>query len=634
MKIFNARWAIGTCLTTLALPLAAAAQSTTLPEVVVSASRTPLPPEQVGSSITVLRRDELQRNKESFLSDSLRQVPGLALSRSGGVGTLTDLRIRGAENNHTVVFIDGIEVTDPSAGSQFDFSDVMVDNLEAVEILRGPQSALWGSDAIGGVVNIITRRGSGKPEVAAGIEGGSFTTRKGTARFAIGNERYDIAVSGIGFETNGVSAASEGNGNTEQDGYESRTGHLNAGVRVNDKLSFRAVGRILRSTTETDGFTGGVGAVDQGSETETKRRFGRIEGRYDAYGGDWEHIVSAGLSDEQRDFLTNGLQTSLYDGQKVKYGYQTNYHFATEGALPAEHTATLAVERKRERVVARSAFSNVNRVTIQDSAIGEYRIGLFDNLFLGGSLRRDDNDLFDDATTWRGTAAYLLKDSGIRFHASLGKGVKNPTIFELYGFTATFSGNPNLQPEEAIGGDIGVEQKFLDGRALADITFFRNEIENLISGSGTTAVNLSGTSKINGVEVSGRWRPYDPLSLSASYTYTDGEDSNGTELVRRPRHIASVNAAYDFTVSGAPANVNLGVDYHGRRNDLAFDAFFNTSTVTLGSYTLVNLAASWEPRDGVELYARLENALDEDYEDVLSYGAPGRSLFAGARLTF
>jgi vitamin B12 transporter len=166
------------------------------------------------------------------------------------------------------------------------------------------------------------------------------------------------------------------------------------------------------------------------------------------------------------------------------------------------------------------------------------------------------------------------------------------------------------------------------------VTYFRTEIENLISGSGTTAVNLSGTSKTEGLEVSGRWRPYEPLSLSVSYTYTNGADANGTELIRRPRHIASINASYDFTHSGAPVKVNLGADYHGRRNDLAFDAFFNTSTVTLGSYTLVNLAASWQPREGVELYARLENALDEDYEDILSYGAPGRSVFAGARLRF
>ena len=624
--------ALLTGLSLLAPP--APAQVQTLPEVVVSASRVPVPSREVGSAVSVITADQLERSQNVMVSDALRRVPGLAVSRTSGLGSTTQVRIRGAEANHTLVLIDGIEVNDVSAGSEFEFSDLVTADVERIEVLRGPQSALWGSDAIGGVVNVITRKGQGAPTGSASLEGGSFDTVIGRASLGGGGQRHHFALGGAWVQSDGISDANERRGNPEEDDYQNTTAYIKGGITPWQNLDIDIVGRFTRADDETDNFIAVVGATDDRRESEIKHRYGRVQGRLDLFDGVWEQILGATISDDERDNFTRGARNSLFDGERTKFDYQSNIRFQTTAVAEAEHTITLAAEREEEKVVSASVFANVDREIENDAYIGEYRLGLWQRLFLSGSLRYDDNDVFDDETTYRATAAYLNEGTATRLHGSVGEGVKNPTLFELFGFTSTFTGNPNLTPETATGWDLGVEQSLFDGRAVIDVTYFETDTEDLIQGAGPTAVNVAGTTELRGVEVTGTFRPLPMLGLSAAYTYTLGQDANDTELVRRPKHLASFNADYDFELLNRPGNLSFNVEFHGERTDFQFYPFFNPLVVRLESYTLVSLAGAWSINDTFQIFGRVQNLLDQDYEEVLSFGTPGRAAYLGLRARF
>lgn len=606
-----------------------------LPEIVVSASSVPLPSEQVGSAVTVITAEEIERKQVRILSDVLREVPGLAVNRTGTVGGLTQVRIRGAEGNQTLVIIDGVEVNDPSAGSEFSFGSVLASDIERIEVLRGPQSALYGSDAIGGVINIITKKGSGPARASLGLEGGSFRTGQATASLRGGGDWYHYSLGATGFTTDGISVAPESEGNSEQDGHRNQTYNAKLGVSPIDNLEIELFGRYVKSVTDTDpqpAVLGVIRTVDGDRETRTTQRTSRAQVKYSLLDGDWEHIVSAGVNQDERDSYSDGTLTFEADGAKARYDYQTNFFFDTPEIAEAEHRLTFLVEREDEYQRTRSAFGASDLDITNYGFVGEYGTGLWDRVFLSGSLRRDDNDIFEDETTFRATAAYLHRETDTRLHGSYGTGAKNPTLFELFGFGPNFVPNPDLSPETSKGWDIGVEQGFFDDRLSIDVTYFNNRITDLIQGSGNTAVNLRGTSKIDGFEVSARAELLEGLNFRGQYTYTNGKDANGVELVRRAKHLASANLAYDFLEGRA--KLDLGVDFNGEQRDFQFSNFFGARTnVTLDDFVLVNVAGSYEVIEGIEIYGRIENLFDEDYEEVLGFDSPGIGAFLGVRAT-
>ena len=603
-----------------------------LPETVVSASRVPLPVEAVGSAVTVITAEDLERRQVRLVSDVLRDVPGLAVSRSGGPGTLTQIRIRGAEANQTLVVIDGIEVNNPAGGSEFDFANLLASDIERIEVLRGPQSALYGSDAIGGVINIVTKGGPGRGvEIGGSAEYGSYNTSQVSASGRAGlDDKVRLSLNVTQLNSTGISAADEKNGNDENDGFKNRSINAKLNLKPFDFLEFDLTGRSVDATVELDNFVGGIGAVDANRQTETEQTYGKAGAKLILFDGLWEHLGSVAYSREFDETFANETESNESDGRKKTFVYQTNLFFETPEIARAAHSATFAVERENESVESSSAFSDIDRDLQTTSYVGEYRLDLFDRVFLSGSVRRDDNDrLFDDTTTFRTTAAYLHEETGSRLHGSYGTGVKNPTVFELFGFAANFAGNPDLKPEESRGWDVGLEQSVLDGRVIADVTYFRNRIDDLILGAGNTAINLDGTTKIEGVEVTAQAEVLPGLDLIGSYTFTRTRGADGNDLVRRAKHIASANLDYAFDLFERPGNVSLGVDFNGDQKDFAFDAAFNRSIVTLDRFTLVNAALDYEVYPGVKLFARGENLLDEDYQEVLSFGTPGLAVYAG-----
>jgi len=608
----------------------------TLPTVVVTASLTPLPADHAGSAVTVVTAEDIARKQHRFAADVLREVPGVALSRSGPTGSKVQVRMRGAEANHTLVYIDGIEVNDPSGGSEFNFADLMAADIERIEVLRGAQSALFGSDAIGGVINIVTKRGRGPAVVSVSVEGGSFRTGRGSASLRAGGSDFDVSLGVSGLTTAGVSAAPEDQGARENDGYVNRTVNGRVGFRPLDMLEFEFTGRYVNSTLEFDeanGVLNGVSVlIDTDSELDSEEFAAGGRATLSLFDGQWEHIFAATALDSER--VTTGGFDSVVEGQKTRATYQTNLYLESDVAAPASHVFSFLAEREYEEQLTRNAFTNGLADVTNYGLAGEYRLGLFDRLFLSAGLRQDFNDSFEDATTARLTAAYLHRETDTRLHASYGEGVKNPTLIELFGFGLNFVPNGDLEPERSKGFDVGVEQRFLDGAASIDVTYFANRIDNLIQGAGNTVINAAGTSKIQGIEVSARLRPTENIVLAGQYTFTDAEDANGDRLIRRPRHIASLNAAYTF-LDGRAA-VDLGLDYHGEQDDLAFEAVapFGTRRVELDDYVLATLAASYAVTDSVEIFGRIENLLDEDYQDVLGFDTPGIGAFVGVRARF
>jgi vitamin B12 transporter len=604
-------------------------------ETVVSASRVPLPRREVGSAVTVIEAEQIEQRQTRVVSDLLRDVPGVAVSRDGPVGSLTQVRIRGAEGNQTLVVVDGIEVNNPAGESEFDFANLLNTDIERVEVLRGPQSAVWGSDALGGVVNVVTQRPRQGLSVRGRAEAGSFATRDALLGVGYADERFYLSGTAHGFRTRGVSDADARAGNSESDGYRNHSMRLKSGFEASENFELEAVGMLINADRQFDASVPVVGAVDSEDTSATAQRYARGQAKLTVLDGRWEHFARASYTGQDNDFFdSTGARTFASEGRKSKIDYQSNAYLATPDFLDARHTLTFVAERERERQ-RNAGFGVSDKRTITNRGyVGEYRVDLARQAFLSGAVRYDDNDpLFENETTYRATGAWLHQGSGTRLHASYGRGVKNPTLFQLFGFTPTFVGNPDLRAERSIGWDVGVEVPLIGDRALLDVTYFNNRIGDLIQGGGNTAVNLPGTSRIDGVEVAASAALGRGLSVDASYTFTDGQDATGTRLVRRPRHLASVSGNYRFALAGGTTNVNLTLRYNGEKDDLVFDNA-QTRRVTLDDYTLLNLAVSWEAREGIEIYARGENLLDQDYQDVFGFGTPGIAGYGGVRIVY
>ena len=620
------------------LPAMAESTPKKLEDVVVTANYIPQDKSKIGSAVTVISADDITRQQVQYLSDILRTVPGLAVNQSGGgFGTFTQIRIRGAQGNQTLVRLNGIELNDPSGGSDYNFGNLLADDIERVEIIRGPQSSLYGSDAIGGVINIITKKGRQGLKLNGSAEAGSFGVYKVKGGFSGGlQDKLDYRFNVSQFESKGISIAESG---SEPDGNKNLTLDTTITARPVEMIEVGVTGRRVEADLDTDGFQGGVGSIDANQQTLTRQNFGRAYAKLKLFADNeylkWNHQISVGYSETRKNNLKNKAFSSYFNGRNVKYAYQTNFLLDTPEFLQMHQALTFQLEHEKDTVNTKSSFSTVNRHISTTSYVGEYQLDLLDRLALTGTIRYDDNDkLFRDATTYRGTLSYQLIETNSRLHASYGTGVKNPTLFELFGFSANYQGNPNLQPEKSKGWDIGIEQKLFDDKLVVDTTYYNNRISNLIAGSGTTSVNQAGINKIEGIEVSLMAQLLSNLDFNASYTWNSTRDANGVSLVRRPKHIASANLNYAFRLFDRDGNLNIGVKYNGKQTDYKFDASFNRSIVQLNDYTLVNVAASYHVYKQLEVFARVENLLDEHYQEVYSYAAKGIAGYGGIRFSF
>ena len=609
-----------------AFATAAAAQvqrAPELPDTVVTATRVPTSLERIGSAISVITAEDLRNRQTTPVSDILREIPGLAVNRNGQLGANTNVRIRGAESQHTKVLIDGVEVNNPDgANREYDFANLLAGDIERIEVLRGAQSVLYGSDAIGGVINIITRRGRGAATAYAQVEGGSFKTHREQAGLSGGSQWVDYAFGFSRLETGGVSSAAERNGNAEQDPYR----NLGLGTKLAArplKESDLELGLVWRRTDARLGFDDfTTQPVDANKLQFSHEQFGRLDGRFSLFDGRLENDIGGSYFTKGLKTNTDGVLDGRFSGSERKFDYQGNFTF------DKDNIATFGAVTRTEWV---NDTSTIHDSASTSSVFGLYQLGLFDALYLSAGGRYDDHSEFGGHETYRITAAYALRDWGTKPHASYGTGFKAPSLTQLFAnFPGLFVGNPNLKPETSRSLDFGVEQKLLQGRLTLDATLFRNDIDNLIQLSGITLVNVTKT-EAKGAELSLKAKPTTWLDLSASYTYTLAEDTQThTELVRRARHLGSFNATAH---PREDVTLNAGVVSNGRQADSDF-ATFPATQRTLGGYTLVNLAASWQVAPWVSLFARVENLFDKQYEEVIGFGHLGRAGYVGVRAVY
>jgi vitamin B12 transporter len=602
--------------------------------VVVTATRLETPYQQIGSSATVISREEIERRRLPMVIDLLRTVPGLDAVQAGPRGAQTSVFIRGAKSEHTLVLIDGVEMNDPiTPGRSFDWAHLATDNVERIEVIRGPQSTVYGSDAIGGVINIITRRGKGPPTVTLTTEAGSHHTFREGLSVLGATPLFNYAVAASRFDTKGISAAAREDGNFEHDGYRNTTFSAKLGFNPAENFAVDIIARSIDTWAELDNS---FGVMDDPNYTaRTRQHFLRAQGRLTLFDGLWEQKFGVSYTDHHRSTRNRPdpahvgeFERSSYDGDVLRFDWQHNLH------LSETNTLTLGLETEEER--GKSSYTSqwgpspfpeksarTNSFYIQD----QFAIG--DRFFAVVGARYDDHSRFGSKWTYRAAPTYIIKETGTRLKASYGTGFKAPTLFQLY---APFFGNPSLQPEESKGWDLGVEQQLFGGLLTLDATYFRNKFKNLIDYSFVTSSYFNvGEAEAKGVELGATWRPRDDFYLRASYTHTDTEDrTTGLKLLRRPEHKAALEANYRLLKR---TNVNLSAAYVGRRKDVDARGWPATR-VTLDDYLLVNLAVSHDINDNVQVFGRIENLFDAHYQEVKGYGALGIGFFVGVRATF
>lgn len=589
--------------------------------------------EYTGSS-TIITSEQIEKRQTRDMADVLRDVPGVAVASVAGQ---TQLRLRGNEANHVLVLVDGIEVSDPFAG-EFDIGTLQTEIGSRVEVLRGPQSALYGSDAISGVVAYDSGQFQG---LSARLEGGSDNTINGAARWGGSIGAVDTSLSAAFVSTDGQpNARADFGGGTRDIGRDSYTLSALGSAEVAPGVAFRAVGRFIRTEGEfndqdSDPASPTFGLVVDSPDTRFTNEaiYALLGARYEI-DRDWTHDLSLQIADITRDTLGPFGPSNSSEGDRLKASYVTAYRFESE------HTLTFAADWEREqfRNTTPGGFAFNGKRQIENTGlVGEYRYdgARFD---LSAAVRHDFNDRFADETTFRAGAGWNLTDT-TRLRASAGTGIKNPGFFELFGFVdGKFIGNEDLAPEKSTSWEIGVDQGFFDDVLRLSATYFDSTLEGEIFTTFpppdfvATPANRTTDSEQRGVELSLRGRIGPQVSFDAAYTWLDAEE-NGVTEVRRPENIAS--AAVTWTAPDDAASATLVVRHNGAAEDLAFtDPNFVPVRVTLDDYTLVNLNARVELAEGLDLFARAENLLDERYEQVFSFVSPGRSLIAGFSARF
>jgi vitamin B12 transporter len=618
----------------LAISAGAQAGEDTVPleTMVITANRTETKVKEVGSSLTVISADEIQKRQVLTVAEALRLVPGIDVINSGGLGRMTRVYTRGAGSGQTLVLVDMVEMNDPSDPTgAFDFSNLMADNIERIEVLRGGESALYGSDAIGGVINIITKKGKGDPKFSLSGQGGSYNTFKliGTASGQVKDVNY--AVSSSETQSHGFSAAETLWDNPERDLYRNTTVDGRFGWDVNKDLD---VGASIRYN---DGLTGldnafpypanpqhpnapadALGYTQQVSEIYT-RGFSHFN-LFDSF---WEQTLAVSYSDTSRKYsypTGPSYLSGSFVGAKTKGDWQNVLHLTNKNDL------MLGVEDEEDQYESNTEGLGDNFAYNTQGYYLTDRFTLFERSFTTASIRYTDNSQSGSLATWSVTEALLIDEIGMKLKANYGTGFKVPTLVELYS-PVSYGGNPNLKAETSTNWDIGFEQGFFERQFQFGATYFNNTFNNLIQGNPSTlnwTMENIGTATAEGAETFIQVQPFDVLSLRANYTYDYTRNlDNNTQLIYRPQNKVNFESNYQLTPK---INFNLVVIAVGEKPGI--------SDTTIPGYAIANLAGSYAVIKNVKLFARIDNLFNKNYQEVYGYGTSGLAGFGGVTLSY
>lgn len=612
----------------------ALAQSIDLPEsgevdaetIVVTANRTERAISQVGESVTVIGEEEIINRQPSDVLDILRTVPGVTFNRNGGIGTNAGVSIRGAESDQTVVLIDGVKLNDPaSPGGGFNFGPLLMGNIARVEVVRGSQSVLYGSQAIGGVVNLITREPTEDLGVFARAEYGGRDQVDLTGNVS---GRAGAVAASIGanyLRTDGISAFSEARGGTERDGFESFgvNGKLDIALAENVSLDLR--GFYADSEVGIDGFPAPSFAfadVDEVSYREDLVGYAGINA--DFLDGRFRNRLGFAYTNiDRRNFnFDTDTQTFEADGENRRFEYQ--------GVFDAADFAELVFGAEREESEYRT--DPIAADVWINSVYGQLNLTPLAGLSLTGGVRYDDHETFGDNTTFAASGAYSPNSGATVVRASYGEGFKVPSLFQLY----SEYGNTALLPEESESWDVGVTQSILDRRAQIGVTYFERDAENLIAfvscfgnadpictGRPSGTYDNIARASAKGWEAGIALRPVDGFDVALNYSHIDAFDkTTGNRLARRAEE--SFNLVADYRLANG---IGLGATVL-----VVGDSFDNASNSrSLEGYVVTDVRASYGVTERLEIFGRIENLFDAEYETVFRYGQPGRAAFGGVR---
>ncbi len=604
--------------------------------IIVTASRSEQPLSKTGQSVSVITADDIKIRQSIAVADLLRTVPGVTFTRNGGLGTQTSVNIRGAESDQTVVLIDGVKLNDPSSpGSGFNFGNLLTSNISRIEVVRGSQSVLWGSQAIGGVINIITRAPTEDLTFGANAEYGSRNT--GQVAGNVSGKFGPVSASvGAGYlRSDSFSAYNEARGATERDGYKNYGANAKFNIALSEAVSVDLRGWYSNGKVGIDGFAPPTYAFGDTNETaKTEELIGYAGLNIALFDGRFRNRFAYAYTDTARENLdlsgATPFQTFGAKGKNARLEYQGNFDVADGYAL------TFGAESEKSTYSTSSYGGPVSGANVRlNSVYGQISATPVTGLTFTAGGRYDDHDTFGGKATFAANGVYSPNEGKTTVRASYGEGFKTPSLFQLF----SEYGNRGLQPETSQGWDAGITQKLLDGAIEVGATWFHRNTNNQIAYiscalplTGICVNRAGGTydniarARAQGIEFGLILKPVEALTVQANYSWIDAENrADGLRLARRPSQ--SINASVDYKwVSGLETGAT--VTHVGN----SFDNESNTRR--LEGYVLVDLRTSYPITKGISLYGRIENLFDEQYETIFRYGTPRRAAYAGIRLNF
>jgi len=628
------------------------------PEVFISATKTETPIKQVTSAVEIITGEQMQQRKIKTVVEALRLAQGLAVFQNGGPGTLAQVRMRGGTPQQTLVLIDGAIVNSATDGT-YNFANLTSDNIERIEILRGSQGMMWGSDAMGGVINIATKRGRETPNVSSFVEYGSFATIREGASVTGKKGPVDMAATLSRWDTSNFSAINYRRGAAERDGFHNWQGSAKLGVDLpkDGRLEFNF--RWMDGITNLDGttFNPATSLFDPadvlGAKTHNTQYV--YTGSYFQPITKWwsQKLTLARATDNfttssgtiERNVVTGVVGTPFPLSSEIsttsnRIEWQHDFQIVKPLAVTAGYQFREGLGENLDTLTGTPTLTP--RVISSNAGFAEAKLNLWDRLFGTAGIRQDEYNVFSSATTYRVTGGYLLKETGTKLRGSYGTGFRAPTINDLFfpGF-----GNPNLQPEKSKGSDVALEQSLFNDRVFLSVGYFWTRYQNLIlsvfdpggvcsfSLFGFCAANI-GQARTEGVEASAKVKllhdqPWiKSLDIQFQYTHTSTRnetDNAGTRLPQWPLNQWSAILSYQPIEA---LRANLEGRFVGQRfND-------SNNADSLPHFYVWNASFTYDVNKTVQIYGRADNIFNRKYEEVLFFGTPIRSVFGGVRVNF
>ena len=589
---------------------AIAEDTTKMKPIEVKSTRLDFTKETTPSSVTIITEDDIKKSGQFLIEQLVRTVPGLTTTSSGGLGQLTNINIRGAGTGATLVIVDGIQVNENLAGL-FNFRNLNVDNIERIEVLKGPQSTLWGADAVGGVIQIITKTGIGRPSHYTSFEGGSFSTFKETAGSSGVINGYEYSISASRTDSEGITAASKNLGNSEKDDYEATNFSTRFGLKFLSNGKIELIGRYTKSSNEFDNFSSSTFRPIDGETFLTGDTIYLAIPVQKQLTNWWNAKLNLNLSyDKSKTFSGSFSSTSTIHNRTWTADFQNKLKLGNgfSSVLGFEHQLLNGTNQE----------SDLHVSNFQQGLYFQTKYNFQDKLILTAGVRFNKNQVFDDKTTYQIEGLYKFK-TGTTIRTTNATGFRAPTANDL--FFPNFS-NPNLKPEESENWEIGLDQKLFKNQVSFGVAYFDSEIENKIQFDlATFNVGNVGLANSKGLESYVSCQILKNLTLTANHTWNQAVDGDKSPLIRVPKH--KFNAALDY--SEGPFSTLLAVY---ARSSVRDGAFNNNGFATL------RMTLQYQVTKSLRVTARGENLLDKDYEEVAGYETPGIAGYGGFIFNF